>query len=86
LNESGLKDFEATSWIGLLAPAGTPANIIERYNREVVKILKSPEVSKKLHDMEFEIVAGSPKQFSEWISLEIKRWGKVIKDTGAKAE
>ncbi len=86
LNESGLKDFEATSWIGLLAPAGTPSNIIERYNREVIKILKSPEVTKKLQDMEFEIVAGSPKQFGDWIGLEIKRWGKVIKDTGAKAE
>ncbi len=86
LNESGLKDFEATSWIGLLAAAGTPPNIIERYNREVVKILKSPEIAKKLQDMEFEIVAGSPKQFGDWIGLEIKRWGKVIKDTGAKAE
>jgi tripartite-type tricarboxylate transporter receptor subunit TctC len=86
LNESGLKDFEATSWIGLLAPTGTPPNIIERYNREVVKILKSPEITKRLQDMEFEIVAGSPKQFGDWIGLEIKRWGKVIKDTGAKAE
>ena len=85
-NESGLKDFEATSWIGLLAPIGTPPNIIERYNREVVKILKSPEITKRLQDMEFEIVAGSPKQFGDWIGLEIKRWGKVIKDTGAKAE
>ena len=86
LNESGLKDFEATSWIGLLAPIGTPPNIIERYNREVVKILKSPEITKRLQDMEFEIVAGNPKQFGDWIGLEIKRWGKVIKDTGAKAE
>ena len=86
LSESGLKDFEATSWIGFLAPAGTPANIVDRYNREMVKILNSPDVSKKLQDMEFEIVAGSPGQFSDWIRTEIVRWGKVIKDTGAKAE
>lgn len=86
LSESGLKDFEATSWIGILAPAGTPANIIDRYNREMVKILKSPEISKRLQEMEFEIVASSPKQFGDWIGSEIKRWGKVIKDTGAKAE
>lgn len=86
LSESGLKDFEATSWIGFLAPAGTPANIIDRYNREMVKILKSPEISKRLQEMEFEIVASSPKQFGDWIGSEIKRWGKVIKDTGAKAE
>lgn len=86
LSESGLKDFEATSWIGFLAPAGTPPRIIERYNREMVRILNQPDIRKKLHDMEFEIVAGSPKQFSEWIDSEIKRWGKVIKETGAKAE
>lgn len=86
LRESGLKDFEATSWIGFLAPAGTPPHIIERYNREMIQILNQPDIRKKLHDMEFEIVAGSPKQFSEWIDSEIKRWGKVIKETGAKAE
>ena len=86
LSESGLKNFEATSWIGFLAPAGTPAHIVDRYNREMVKILKQPDVSKKLEDMEFEIVASSPKQFGDWIGSEIKRWGKVIKDTGTKAE
>jgi tripartite-type tricarboxylate transporter receptor subunit TctC len=86
LNELGYKDFEATSWIGFLAPAATPRHIIDRYNREIVKILKSPEVSQKLHEMEFEVVASSPEQFGEWIRIEISRWGKVIKDTGAKAE
>ena len=86
LSESGIKDFEATSWIGLLAPEGTPPNVVARYYRELVKILKQPDVSKKLHDMEFEIVASSPTEFKEWIDLEIKRWGKVIKDTGAKPE
>ncbi|MGE0351150.1 Bug family tripartite tricarboxylate transporter substrate binding protein [Hydrogenophaga sp.] len=86
LAESGLKDFEATSWIGLLAPAGTPQNIINRYNEEIVRILNSPEISRRLHDMEFEIAATSPQQFSDWIGTEIVRWGKVIKDTGAKAE
>ena len=86
LNESGLKGFEATSWIGLLAPAGTPPEIIERYNTEIVKILKSPEIAKKLHEMEFEIVASSPKEFGDWIAQEIQHWGKVIKETGAKAQ
>ena len=86
LNEVGLKDFEATSWIGFLAPGGTPPQIIDRYNREIVKILKQPDVVKKLQEMEFEIVAGSPRQFGDWIGTEIRRWGKVIKDTGAKPE
>jgi len=86
LGESGLKDFEATSWIGFLAPAGTPAHIVNRYHQEMVKILNSPEVKARLVEMEFDVVASSPKQFSDWIRTEITRWGKVIKDTGAKAE
>lgn len=86
LAESGLKDFEATSWIGFLAPAGTPPHIIKRYNEEMVKILKSPDILARLHEMEFEVVAGTPREFSAWISSEITRWGKVIKATGAKAE
>lgn len=86
LIESGYKDFEATSWIGFLAPGGTPAHIIERYNREIVKILNHPDIKKRLIEMEFDIVASSPRQFSDWIRTEIGRWGKVIKDTGAKAE
>ena len=83
LIESGYKDFEATSWIGFLAPGGTPAPIIERYHREIVKILNQPDIRKRLIEMEFDIVASSPKQFSDWIRTEIGRWGKVIKDTGA---
>ena len=86
LSESGLKDFEATSWIGFLAPAGTPAHIVNRYHQEMVKILNSPEVKARLVEMEFDVVASSPKQFSDWIRTEITRWGQVIKDTGAKAE
>jgi len=86
LSESGLKDFEATSWIGFLAPAGTPTHIVNRYHQEMVKILNSPEVKARLVEMEFDVVASSPKQFSDWIRTEITRWGKVIKDTGAKAE
>lgn len=84
--ESGYADFEAQSWIGFLAPGGTPKNIIDRYNREMVKILRSPEISQRLHEMEFEVVATTPEQFSAWIRSEIPRWGKVIKATGAKAD
>lgn len=84
--ESGFRDFEATSWIGFLAPAGTPRTIIDRYNREIVKILQSPDVNEKLKAMEFEVVASTPEQFGAWIRTEIPRWGKVIKATGAKPE
>ena len=80
------KDFEATSWIGFLAAGGTPAPIIERYHREIVKILNQPDIRKRLLEMEFEILASTPKQFGDWIQTEIGRWGAVIKATGTKAE
>ncbi len=86
LNELGYKDFEATSWIGLLTTGGTPKPIIDRYSRELVKILHMPDIQQKLREMEFGVVASTPDQFGAWIKTEIGRWGKVIKDTGAKAE
>jgi tripartite-type tricarboxylate transporter receptor subunit TctC len=86
LIESGYPDLVATSWIGLLAAGGTSKNIIDRYNREIVKIVTSTEIREKLQAMEFEVVATSPEQFASWIRSEIPRWGKVIKSTGAKAE
>ena len=86
LIESGYPDFLATSWIGFLTTTGTPKPIIDRYNKELVKILRSAEVKEKLESMEFEIIAGTPEQFRNWIVSEIPRWGKVIKLTGAKAD
>jgi tripartite-type tricarboxylate transporter receptor subunit TctC len=84
--EQGYPDFVALSWIGFLAPGGTPRPIIDRYNREIVRILHTPEVRSKLEDMQFDLVAGSPEQFAQWIRSEIPRWGKVIKETGARAD
>jgi len=86
LAESGFKDFEATSWIGFLTTAGTPKPIVDRYHRELTKILQSQDIAARLREMEFEVVASTPEQFADWIHFEIGRWGKVIKATGAKAE
>ena len=84
--EQGFPEFVATSWIGFLAPKATPRPIIDRYNREIVKILRSPEISKQLEKMEFEVVAGTPEQFTSWIAAEIPRWGKVIKANNIKVD
>ena len=84
--ELGYPDFLATSWIGLLTTGGTPRPIIDRYHREVVKILAQPEFRDRLLAMEFELVSSTPEQFGAWIRSEIPRWGKVIKATGAKAD
>lgn len=83
--ESGFKDFEATAWIGFLAPGGTPRPVIDRLHREITKILRTPEVSDKLLGVNFEMVASTPEQFGAWIRKEIPLWAKVIKQTGAKA-
>ena len=84
--ESGYPDFVATSWVGFLAPGGTPRPVIDRLNAEIVKIVRSPEISAKLRELEFDVVAGSPEDFSRWIDKEVNRWGAVIKSTGATVD
>ncbi len=85
LIEAGFADFEAVAWIGFMAPAGTPRNIIDAYHGELMRVLSAPEAKKRLLDIQFEIVASTPEQFGEYIRWETPRWAKVIKDTGAKA-
>lgn len=85
LIEAGFADFEATAWIGFMAPAGTPRNIIDQYHREIVRILNIPEVRQRLLDIHFEIVASTPQAFADYIRWETPRWAKVIRHTGAKA-
>ena len=84
LAESGYPGFLAISWVGFLAPAKTPPEIIARYNKEMVRILQLPEIKQQLEDIEFDVVATSPQEFSEWIHEEVERWGTAIKQTGAK--
>ena len=83
--ESGYADFEAISWIGFLAPARTPRAILERYNTELVRILRRPEVREKLVGIDFEVIGGTSEEFGALIKSEIPRWGEVIKRTGARA-
>ena len=84
--EQGFPGFVAVAWIGFLAPAGTPQPIIDRYNKEIVRILHEAQIQDRLRQMEFEVVGSSPKQFADWIRTEIPRWGNVVKSTGAKAD
>ena len=84
--EQGYPGFVAVSWIGFLAPGGTPKPIIDRYNKEIVRILRTPDITKQLEKIEFEVVAGSPEQFAGWIKAEIPRWGQVIQANHIKPE
>ena len=86
LNESGYKGFDAVTWFGLLAPAGTPKDVVARLNAEFNKALKVPELAKRLADEGADPVGGTPEQFAALIKDDIPRWGKVVKDSGAKID
>lgn len=84
--ETGLPGYEATAWQGVLAPAGTPREVIVKLNTEMVRIVSQPDVRKQLGDQGYEPAGNSPEQFAEYIKTEIAKWTKVIKAAGLKAE
>jgi tripartite-type tricarboxylate transporter receptor subunit TctC len=86
INESGLPGFEASSWFGVLAPAGTPAPIVARINAEVNKWLQSADAREKLISQGAEAAGGSPEQFAAHIRAESDKWAKVVKASGAKVD
>lgn len=86
INESGYKGFDAVTWFGLLAPAGTPKEVVARLNAEFNKALKNPELAKRLADEGADPAGGTPEQFAELIRQDIPRWGKVVQDSGARID
>jgi tripartite-type tricarboxylate transporter receptor subunit TctC len=83
--ESGLPAFEAGSWYGLLAPAATPKPIVERLNREVLRVLQLPDMRDLLTAQAFEIPRDTPEQFSAHIKADVLKWAKVVKEAGIKS-
>jgi tripartite-type tricarboxylate transporter receptor subunit TctC len=83
--EAGLPDYAFTSWFGALAPAGTPAAIIKKLNVEILKALRSPEVSAQLTEQGADLLASSPEEFETYLKSETQKWGKVIKAAGIQA-
>jgi tripartite-type tricarboxylate transporter receptor subunit TctC len=86
INESGYKGFDAVTWFGLLAPAGTPKDVVARLNAEFNKALQQPELRKKLGDEGADAAGGTPEQFAALIKDEATRWGKVVKESGARID
>ncbi len=78
--EAGYPQLDSGAWMGLLAPAGTPAAVIGRLNAEVAKVLKDPELIKKLADQAVELSSSTPEQFGALVRSEHDKWGKVIRD------
>lgn len=84
--ESGFPGFEAGSWYGLFAPAGTPADIVSRLNADMVKSLRTPETRKLLSQQGAEPIGNSEAEFAAFIRDEIAKWGRVIKAANVKIE
>ena len=84
--EAGLAQFEVTTWYGVLAPAGTPKNVISRLNAELVKIMHSPELKEKLAATGTEPLTSTPEEFAAYIKREIAKWGDVVRKAGVKAD
>jgi len=81
-----VKDYEASTWYGLLVPARTPKNIVSTLHGQIVKILSAREMKDKLIAQGFEPVGGTPEEFGAYIKSEIAKWGKVIRTAGIKPE
>ena len=83
---AGVQDFEAVGWLGLMAPKGTPPEILARLNREVTEILRSDSIVKFIRDKGSEPAPTSGPEFDRFVASEIQKWGKVVKMSGATAE
>ena len=86
LAESGVPGYEAYVWMGLMAPKGTPAPIVEKLQREVRRALATDEVKKYMETAGIEIVGSTSAEFGTFYREEKNRWAKVIKETGAKVD
>jgi tripartite-type tricarboxylate transporter receptor subunit TctC len=84
--ESGVPGFDVSVWYGVFAPAKTPAPVVQKLNAEIVKAMNAPETKPKLEGFGYQIVGSTPAQLDAHVRAEIARWGKVIKESGAKFE
>jgi tripartite-type tricarboxylate transporter receptor subunit TctC len=84
--EAGLKDFEVTTWYGVLAPAGTPRPIVSRLNAELVKIMHAPDVKERLAAMATDPLTSTPEEFAAYLKREIAKWGDVVRKANLKAD
>ena len=86
LNEAGVTGYNASIWLALLAPAGTPKDVVNRLHTEIVKAMNSADTQKALFDAGVQLSLAAPEETGEFMIKEMDRWGKVIKDMGIKAD
>jgi tripartite-type tricarboxylate transporter receptor subunit TctC len=86
VSESGLKAYESSQWYGVLAPAGTPADILSLLNTHIAKIMQAPDLKQRLTADGLVVVGSTREQFAAHIRTEATKWAKVIKASGAKVD
>lgn len=86
LQEAGVQGYEASVWLALLAPAGTPRDVVNKLNAEIGKAMSHPETRDALYKAGVEVSPSTPEAMTDYMAQELVRWGKVVKDTGTKLE
>ena len=84
--EAGVAGYESGVWFGLAAPAGTPREVINRLNAETIRGAKSADFVKRMTDLGYSVITGTPEQMAEMNRAEITRWGPIVKASGAKVD
>jgi tripartite-type tricarboxylate transporter receptor subunit TctC len=83
MDEAGVKGYEATIWLALLAPKGTPADVVQKLNAAVTKVLAEPAAKKLMNSAGVDVAIAGPDELEKLMVSELDRWGKVVKATGA---
>jgi tripartite-type tricarboxylate transporter receptor subunit TctC len=86
MQEAGVPGYDATVWLALLAPAGTPPHIVNKLNSEIAKIMNSAETNKAMFDAGVEVSLSTPEAVTQLMVSEMAKWGKVVKEAGIKLE
>ena len=84
--ESGVPGYEFTTWHGVLAPQGTPRDIVVLLNAKLVSVLHSPAISARFAQMGLDVIASAPEEFSAHLKKELEKWGKVIRERRMRVE
>jgi len=86
ISEAGVPGYEVANWIGIVAPAGTPAAVVEKLNHEIAAIQDLPEVQKHLANEGADVIRMRPQAFGQFMQSEMAKWERVVKEGGIKAE
>ena len=86
LGELGYAGMEDYTWVGVFAPAGTPADVVQKLNEAIVRIAHDPEIKKRLDALAFEVTAAPLRETSDYVKSEVAKWARVVRDVGAKVD